>query len=229
MSGYTHDQVRDCVLNHCGKSLSGLTPKQFQDLTMKLAQMHGAAYVWQKPGRIENQLETVRTKLIEAMNAVSGMDSYAKALARNEADRKRDTVFQNQILELQDLEMSDNDRRQRVEEICTSWKPQPQAEWVDNAALEAMDKLRKSLVRPIEQAIPNTPIGPGRPPNRRAYLVAEYAYIFYADLTEQEPGFWEGAETPFSRLVSELYDIYGIRAGLKKPILAAMHKYKKTD
>ena len=229
MSGYTHDQVMNCVLNHCGKSLSDLAPEQFRDLTMKLADMHGAASVWQKPGEIEKQLEAVRTKLFEAMTAVSGMDNYAKYLARNDADQKRNTDFLNRILEIQNLEVSDDERRQRIEEICTNWKPQPQAEWVDNAALDAMDKLRKSLIRPIEQAIPNTLNGPGRPPNRRAYLVAEYAYIFYMDLAEQEPGFWEGAETPFSRLVSELYKIYGIHAGLKKPILAAMHKYKKIQ
>lgn len=228
MNGYTHDQVRDCVLNHCGKSLSDLTPKKFQDLTMKLGRMHSAASVWQKPGEIENQLEAVRAKLVDAMNAVSGMDNYAKVLARSEADRERDTNFQKRILELQNFEMSDDERYQQVVKICASWKPQPIAEWVDNAALDAMEKLRKSLARPIEQAIPNAPTGPGRPPNRRAYLVAEYAYILYTDLTEQEPGFWEGAETPFSRLVSELYKIYGIRAGLKKPILATMHKYKKT-
>lgn len=229
MSGITHDQVLECVLNHCGKSLNDLAPSQFQDLTWKLANMHGAASVWQKPSEIENQLEAVRAKLLDAMTAIKGMDNYAKALARKEADRDRDSNFQNQILALQDLEMSDDVRRQRVNSICAGWKPQPQAEWVDNAALSAMEKLRESLVCPIKKAIPNTPTGPGRPANRRAYLVAEFAYVLYLDLAEQEPGFWEGGETPFSRLVSELYRIYGIRAGIKKPILSAMHKFNKTD
>jgi hypothetical protein len=229
MSGFKHDQVRDCVLNHCGKSLGELAPSQFQDLTMMLANMHGAASVWQKPSAIEDQLEAVRAKLLDAMTAVKSMDNYAKALARKEADRDRDTNFQKQILALQDLEMSEDERRQQIGSICANWNPQPQAEWVDNAALSAMDKLRESLVWPIEKAIPNTRTGPGRPANRRAYLVAEFAYVLYVDLAEQEPGFWDRGETPFSRLVSELYKIYGIRAGIKKPILSAMHKFKKTD
>ncbi|WP_456388380.1 hypothetical protein [Profundibacter sp.] len=226
MSNFTHDQVIDCILEHCGKSPSDLEPKQFQDLTITIAQMHGAAHVWQKPREIENQLEDVRTKLSDAMQAIKGLDNYAKALARRGADRESEKNFQELILKLDRMELSDDERRQQVEKICKDWNPQPKEEWVDYLALAAIQKLRNSLVLPIEKAIQNAPTGPGRPPNRRAYLVAEYAYILYLELTGEEPGFWEGAETPFSRLVSALYSTYGIRAGLKKPILAAMHKYK---
>lgn len=227
MSNFTNNHVIDCILEHCRKSRSDLEPKQFQDLIITTARMHGAAHVWQKPREIKDHLEDVRAKISDAMQAIKGLDNYAKSLARIDADRESEENFQELILKVDRMGLSDDERRQQIEKICEGWKPQPIEEWVDYLALEAMEKLRKSLVLPIEKAIPNEQNGPGRPLNRRAYLVAECAYILYLDLTGEEPGFWEGGETPFSRLVSALYSMYGIRAGLKKPILAAMHKYKK--
>lgn len=226
MSEISHETITKMILSHCSVDISDLEPKEYQNLMLKIGKMHGAAYVWQKPSQVEVQLEEAREKLADAMESVRSLDNYAKSLARREADRKRGTDFQERILELEKIDLSQGDKRQRFKEICADQKPQPKEEWVDLAALAAMEKLRNSLVRPIEVAIPNAQTGPGRPPNRRAYLVAEHAYVIYFELTGKKPGFYEGSKTPFSKLVEALYQSYGINAGLKKPISAAMHKFK---
>lgn len=227
MSEYTYDQIRDCVLKHCEKSLTDLTPTQETSFPMQLMSMTMASSIWQKPGDIEDQLETVRAKLSDAIDSVRKMDPRAKVYARNYADRDRETKFIKEVQENNDADLSVGEWRHRRDEIVARWKPQPQFEWVDYAALSAMEKLRDSLVKPLEYATSSPPAGPGRPVNRQAYKVAEHAYLIYVYLTEEEPGFWEGGATPFSRMVKELYEFYGINASLKKPILAAMHIQEK--
>lgn len=229
MKEFSHSDVWNCVLKCCSIPRDEITLEKFQNVTALIGAMHGAGSVWSKPNEVETQLEAVRSKLFDAMEAIRGMDNYAKSLARREADKGSFSDLGRLVLELSNSEMDEEQRKIKMEKLSETWKPQPKEQWVDYAALEAMEKLRASLVNPIEKLIQISPTGAGRPPNRRAYAVAEYAYLIFVELTEQKPGFWEGGKTPFSSLVEELYQIYGIRAGLKKPILAAMHKYERTS
>lgn len=203
----THDQIFHIFCKHCGVAYIGpdagkdhiqnydLPRETFQKLTSRLAHMHGAAHVWMRPGSVESEAEKLRTKLASTIEAIEGLDHYAMALARREADRDR------------------------LDQIV------PREEWVDHAAITAINALRDALVFPIERAIPNAPTGAGRPPNRRAYGVVECAYLTFEELTGKKPTFWNGGETDFSRLVEELFQVYGIKSTLRKPIEAAMHKF----
>lgn len=203
----THDEIFHIVCKHCGVPYIGpdagkehiqnydLPRETFQNLTLRIAHMHGAAHVWMRPGNAENEAEKLRAKLASTIEAIEGLDRYAMALARREADRDR------------------------LDQIV------PREEWVDYAAIAAISALRAALVFPIERAISNAPTGAGRPPNRQAYGVAESAYLIFEEVTGKKPTFWNGGDTDFSRLVEQLFKAYGIKSTLRKPIEAAMHKF----
>lgn len=202
-----HRAIFCTVCDHCGvpylwpgqeprhSSNYDLTPEAYQRLNLQLAQMHVAARVWTRPGNVEAEIEVARKKLTAAIDAVRAIDGYAMSVARRAADPDR------------------------------LYQIVPREEWVDYAAIAAMEQLRDALIHPVERAIPHAPTGPGRPPNRRAYAVADCAYRIFADLTGTKPTFWNGGETAFSRLVTDLFSAYGITSSLRKPIEAAMHKY----
>jgi hypothetical protein len=229
MADSYHGEVMKCVFTHCGIDLHTVEPETFQSVNLAVAQMHGAAHVWQKPSEIERELEDARTKLNEAIKAVQDLDNYAKALARKQAERKADEAFEMRILAVGQSDVSEDEKEQRLNEIVRDWQPTPQELWVDNFAIAAMSRLRDALKHPIEQAIPNVRLGAGRPPNRQAYAVAECAYRLFSELTGTKPTYWNGGETPFSRLVTGLYSAYGIESSLRKPIEAAMHKYGEKN
>lgn len=233
----THDQIFHIVCKHCGVAYIGsdagkehirnydLSRETFQNLTLRLAHMHGVAHVWMRPGSVESEAERLRTKLASTIEAIKGIDRYAMVLARNVADRARKEEFDEAVLRLERDNLSQEEHRVALEKLCAEYKPQPIEKWVDQAAISALNALRDALVLPIERAIPNAPTGAGRPPNRRAYGVAESAYLIFEEVTGRKPTFWNGGETDFSRLVEELFQVYGIKSTLRKPIEAAMHKF----
>lgn len=233
----THDEIFHIVCEHCGVAYIGpdaekehiqnydLPRETFQNLTLRLAHMHGAAHVWMRPGNVESEAEKLRAKLASTIEAIEGLDRYAMALARNEADRSREKELEKAILQLDREKLPKEEHRAALEKLCGNYEPQPIDEWVDHAAIAAINALRDALVFPIERAIPNAPTGAGRPPNRRAYGVAEAAYLIFEEVTGKKPTFWNGGETDYSRLVSALFEAYGIKSTLRKPIEAAMHKF----
>lgn len=226
MSENTHEEAKECIFTCCNRNPETIERETYSRLSIMMAKMSSAARAWQKPSEIENQLENARKKIREAERAIAELDNYAKSLARLEADRNIDNDFQATIIEIDQSNLPDDVKTDRINQACSEWLSQDRPEWVDHAALGAMERLHHALSYPIEKAIPNTSTGSGRPPNRRAYLVAEYSYLIFQDLTGSTPTYWNGGETPFSRMVTGLYRIYGIRATLRKPIEAAMHKYK---
>jgi hypothetical protein len=237
MSRSQHDEIFALICDCCDVKYLGRDPEKrhpqnyqlsrdsYQRLNGQIAEMHGAAYCWTKPSKIEAEVEDARRKLSDAIAAIKAIDGYAKALARQEASRDRDAAFHAQIIEVGQREISNDEKITLMNEICAAHQPQPVAEWVDYSVIAAMEKLRNALAYPVKLAIPNASTGRGRPANRRAYRVADCAYRIFSDLTGEKPTFWNGGETAFSRLVTGLFAIYGIHSTLRKPIEAAMHKY----
>ncbi|WP_147438863.1 hypothetical protein [Roseovarius spongiae] len=242
MSDFTQDQIFSLICEHCDVAYLGddqtkrdpqnfdLSPEDYRKLSSQIARMHGAAHVWTRPSKIESEIEDARKKISSAIAAIKGLDGHAKSLARIEADRGREERLLAQLEESARLGGTKGEQSVRAKEICAAYQPQPIAEWVDHAAIAAMEKLRDALIYPVEQAIPNAPTGPGRPPNRRAYLVAEHAYLIFKDLTGRKPTFWNAKETtPFGRMVELLFRVYGIKSTVRKPIEAAMHKFSPDE
>lgn len=220
-----HLLVMTHIFQSCKVKRSQIDHEAGRRVIELVARMHGAAAVWEGPGQIEAQLEDARAKLRGAIKAVEALDGYALSLARRYSDREREERFFRRLGEIDASVNSEDAKRVMVDRLCADYEPQPPSEYVDNNALAAMAALVQSLERPTEMAIANAPQGPGRRKNRRAYEVAKYALLIYREVTDQDVGFWEGGSTPFSRLVAGLFEIYGIKAGIKKPILEAMHEF----
>lgn len=203
-----------------------LSREAFLRVNTRLGFMHGSTNRWERPGQIEGQVEDARKKLKTAIEAVEKLDSFAKVLARKEARKERDSEFERRLVEVAQSGASADEKKVAFSKIFEEFPPRPPEQYVDNAAVAQMEALSKALVRPIEAAIPHVQEGRGRPRNRRAYAVAEHAYLIFEELTGQKPTFWNASETtPFGRLVEYLFKAYGIKSTLRKPIEAAMHKY----
>lgn len=237
-----HDQIFAQICEYCGVSYRcpddprrdpqnfDLPREVYQKLCWRIAEMHGAARVWERPGQIENQLEDARKNLTAAIEAVKNLDNFAKVLARNEALKERDQEFERQIVEIGASGLPQNEQIEQINNVIEAFPPIPPEEYIDHAAIAHLEKLRDALVRPIEAAIPSVQEGRGRPRNTRAYAVAEYAYLIFEELTGQKPTFWNGKETTaFGRMVEFLFEVYGIKSTVRKPIEAAMHKFNENE
>lgn len=225
----SHDEIYSEALRHCGVVDADLSSETRLSAITRIAQMYGAARIWERPGDIEDQLENARSKLSEAISAVESLDGFAKALARREATVEQDRQFESTLAAIADGPGSKEEKQRQLSEAVLANPPLESSQYVDNAAIEKMKALRKALERPITQAIPIAHTGPGRPKNLRAYLVAEHAYLLFEVLTQSRPTFWNGGETPFSRLVDFLFQAYGINSTIRKPIEAAMHKFGNSE
>lgn len=241
MTDLKHDHIFAQICEHCGVAYRrpdeatrdpqnfDLSREVYQKLNWRIGTMHAKAHCWERPGHIENQLEDARKKLTAAIEAVESLDNYAKVLARNEALKERDEDFKRQIVEIGASGLSQDKQIEQMNSVIEAFPPIPPEEYIDHAAIAQLKKLRDALVRPIEAAIPSVQEGPGRPRNRRAYAVAEYAYQIFEELTGQKPTFWNGKETtPFGRMVEFLFEAYGIKSTIRKPIEAAMHKFNEN-
>jgi len=221
-----HQEILATVLKICGVAASDLSAERLRAVTLRLSQAHGAAMAWERPGQIEQDIEAARNKLKAAIRAVEKLDGYAKALARTEALKERDAERDRRMAEIGQGDAPQDDKIIAMTKVVEAFPSIPAQEWVDLAAVAKMKELFNALVRPIEAAIPHVQDGRGRKRNRRAYAVAEHAYLLFLDLTGDRPTFWNGdATTPYGRLVEYLFAAYGIKSTLRKPIEAAMHKF----
>lgn len=238
MADFTHHQIFALICEHCSVAYRGpdeteryaqnfdLCPEVYQRLNLRLAAMHCAAGVWERPGQIESELEDARKKLMAAIEAVENLDNDAKALARSEALKERDAEFERQIAAVFADGGSQSEQLEKMNSVIQAFPPIPTSEYVDYAAIAQIKTLSAALVRPIEAAIPLVQEGAGRPRNIRAYAVAEHAYLIFEELTGQKPTFWNAKETtPFGRMVEQLFAAYGVKSTVRKPIEAAMHKF----
>lgn len=89
-------------------------------------------------------------------------------------------------------------------------------EWIDERALAVLDQLREAVnAAAVSEEIARSwrPNGRGgRRPNRRAYAAALSVARLYRDMTQSAPTFWNGNETPYSRLLKEVFSVVGINA-----------------
>lgn len=203
-----------------------LTREQYQRVNLRLVGIMNASRIWERPKEIENQLEDARQKLRAAIEAVESLDNYAKFLARTEAAKERDAEFQKEFVRAVESAKTPEGRNANPAKLKERFPDPTPAEYVDHATVAQIKALSEALVRPIEAAIPLVQEGRGRPKNLRAYAVAEHAYLLFEELTGEKPTFWNARETtPFGRLVEYLFDAYGIKSTVRKPIEAAMHKF----
>lgn len=236
--GEGHRQIFCMICDECGIEYLGpeetarhpqnynLSRDAYQRFIQRLAALHGAARVWEKPGHVESQLEDARKKLAAAIEAVEKLDNHAKVQARREALKERDAEFERQLVAISESGAPRDQQIERMNQVIEAFPPVPREEWIDYAAIAQIKALSTALVRPIEAAIPMVQEGRGRPRNLRAYAVAEHAYVIFEELTGQKPTFWNAKETtPFGRMVQNLFTAYGIKSSVRKPIEAAMHKF----
>jgi hypothetical protein len=175
---------------------------------------------WENPGKVEAEIDGILRDIRKLRSSIAGLDGYSKSLARIHAEKdQRQKIDAKIIASAGDPERHAEAIRQFLEFSAT-----PKEQWVDIAALANLEALEQALIRPAEVAIAASPPGAGRRPNRRAYRVAFAAAHVFRDLTGADPTFWNGGETPFSRMVRSIYSCAGIKADLRKPIEAAMRE-----
>lgn len=180
---------------------------------------------WKNPGKIETEIDGIIRDIRKLRQRIVALDDYAKTLARKHAERETEREIHDAIF------ASAGDPVKMAEAVrqFDEFSRRPKELWVDLAALSHLDALEQALSKPAEVAIAVTPPGAGRRPNRRAYRVAHVAARVFKDLTGTQPTFWNGGETPFSRMVAKIYRCAGIKAGLRKPIEAAMHELSSVS
>jgi hypothetical protein len=175
---------------------------------------------WESPTKIEKEIDGIIRDIRKLRKRISALDGYAASLARRHAQRHEEQAINDAIV----ASAQDPEKLEEALKQFDEFSTRPKELWVDFAALAHLDALEQALIKPAEVAIAASPPGAGRRPNRRAYRVALATARAFRDLTGENPTFWNGGETPFSRMLAEIYRSAGIKADLRKPIEAAMHE-----
>jgi hypothetical protein len=180
---------------------------------------------WESPSNIENEIDGIIRDIRRLRQRIMALDGYAMSLARRYAERDKEQEINDAIV----ASIGDAEKMAEAIERFDEFSRRPMGLWVDKAAIAHLDALEQALTEPARIAIAAVPVGAGRRPNRVAYRVALTAAVAFRDLTDTDPTFWNGGETPFSRMVADIYKCAGIKADLRKPIEAAMHKLLGGD
>lgn len=193
-----------------------------QEINRQAFAIFGSAMplAWENPSKIETEIDGIIRDIRKLRQRIVALDGYAKALARKHAERETEREIHDAIV----ASAGDPEKMTEALRQFDEFSRRPKELWVDFAALSHLDALEQALTKPAEVAIAAAPPGAGRRPNRRAYRVALAAARAFHDLTGTNPTFWNGGETPFSRMVADIYRCAGIKADLRKPIEAAMRE-----
>lgn len=175
---------------------------------------------WQNPSKIESEIDGIIRDIRKLRQRLIALENYAKSQARRHAEKQTE----QEILDAITASAGDTIKLAEAIRQFDELSSKPKELWVDFAALAHLEALEKALSRPAEMAIAANPPGAGRRPNRRAYRIAFAAARAFRDLTGKSPTFWNGGQTPYSRMVADIYRCAGIKADLRKPIEAAMHE-----
>ena len=220
------DALNNLIFRHCNIRKEDLLGEDRTMLILARVRILSALRSWDKPSEIEASVEMARRKLQGAIKAVESLDNYAKVLTRREATREADEDRRNNFVKLLETANGEADKRELTAAFLESDQPLSQEQWIDLATVRHMKELERSLRRPIEVAIEVSPSGPGRPRDRTAYALSDIACSLFVHFTGSQPTFWNGGKTPFSRFVAELFVVSGLTSSIRKPIEAAIHKYK---
>lgn len=216
------EQLQRICADVAGIDLASCDQEKTQEITRHAVAIFGSAIplAWEKPNRIEAEIDGIIRDIRKLRQRIGALDGYAKALARKHAERETEQEINDIIVASAGDRVKMAEAVRQFDEFCRH----PKELWVDIAALSHLEALEQALTKPAEVAIAATPPGAGRRPNRRAYRVAFEAARAFQDLTGTNPTFWNRGETPFSRMVADIYRCSGIKADLRKPIEAAMHE-----
>lgn len=181
---------------------------------------------WDKPGAIESEIDGIIADIRSLRRRIQALDNYALALARMEADRpEREAALQA----MADAG-NDPDRREAAHQRLIDLPNKPKEDWVDFIAIRHLDELEAALVFPATEAITRADrSGRTKKRNLAAYDLALAAAHAYQNLTGKTPGNWTGGNTPFMRMVEQLFEVAGIRASVRKPIEAAIHNLRQKE
>lgn len=187
----------------------------------------GVPPAWERPSGIEAEVDGIIRDIRRLKKRIGALDSFAKSSARREADRSEREKIER---EMGEAAVSGNrnalsDALQRYREISA----RARETWVDIAALAKLDELEAALRAPAAMAISAAGTGAGRKRNRQAYHLALAAARAFKRLTGNEPTFWNGGETPFSRMLSEVYRCAGVTADMRTPVEAAMRELREES
>jgi hypothetical protein len=100
-------------------------------------------------------------------------------------------------------------------------RPSPREHWIDARAFAMLDELRDAVAEVATRhanEIAWRPNGSGgRRPARAPYMVALITARLYRDMTQRQPGFWTNGDTPYARLLEDIFGCLGIRADTRRP------------
>ncbi|KPQ05467.1 MAG: Biogenesis of lysosome-related organelles complex-1 subunit 2 [Rhodobacteraceae bacterium HLUCCA12] len=216
------EEIRSICAEVAGVDLISCDQPTAQEINRQAFAIFGSALplAWENPSKIETEIDGIIRDIRKLRQRIIALDGYAKSLARKHAVREKEQEILDSIV----ASAGDSEKMAEAVRQFDEFSKRPKELWVDIAALSHLDALEQALTGPAEVAIAATPPGAGRRPNRRAYRVALVAARVFQDLTGTNPTFWNGGETPFSRMVAKIYRCAGIKADLRKPIEAAMHE-----
>ena len=177
---------------------------------------------WPNPSAVESEIDGVIRDIRKLRRRVAALDHAALASARMHAEREERAAIHEAIVAAGSNSVALRNACAQFDEFSR----RSHETWVDIAAIRHLDALEDALKGPAAKAVAAAGTGAGRRPDRRAYRTAAAAARAYRDLTGTDPTFWNGGETPFSRMLVRIYQCAGIKADLRKPIEAAMRELR---
>lgn len=173
-----------------------------------------------EPQRIEREVDLILKDVRSLRKRIASLDASARSYARRAADRDKMLELMTAIADAPD----DEEALRNFNEFSQ----RPAEEWVDFAALQHLDHLQDAMEKLGARAVELAPAGAGRRRNQHAYDVAYQAALIFVELTGKQPTFFNGGSTPFSRMLERIFAELGIKATIRKPIEAAMHKLRSN-
>lgn len=226
-----HDELYRLICEECDVPyVNGTTPYAEPHHTHLIIcdiirDVYMACARYRNPGKVEEDIEDARQKILEAVKAIEALDGWVRAMARQKADGATSADRDKKALEIISLNLSAEETSLRLHE---EFKPPPREEWADIAALREMKRFRDGLAYPVEMIIPAVPQGRGRRKDVRAHGVAIALARGYVHLTLKEPRFRNEGQTPYGRLVAGAFRILEIKTGVRMPAEAGAKAYKRS-
>ncbi|WP_136649736.1 hypothetical protein [Paracoccus aeridis] len=177
---------------------------------------------WPKPAEVESKIEAVRKAARALRHSIEDLDNFTRSAVRRSANKA-----QERAIERLTAAAKANDRGEiaAAQEDLDKSMNAPVEECIDFALLSSLDQFEEALTKQGELVVSIAPVGAGRPKNLAAYRLAEVAVKAHLEFTGTKPTFWNGGETPFSRMLDALFHAAGVKAATRKPYEAAMLKF----
>lgn len=215
------EAVRRLLLLHSGIEDGDLDRESNErlaraSLAIYAAGVHQDSKKDQRPDVLEQELEAVRSKLLDVIREIEKLDTWALSVARrSQVRREIDAAGPDPKAIIAAM-----DRAQSV----------PTEEWPDKVAIRGLKALEEGLRDPIETLIRKgrgLSEGRGTKPNLVARNLALAAARALADMTGESLSYWRDG-TAFAKLTADLFRAFDIKADTRRACEWALSELEKS-